>query len=184
MDDACSRSRARVESRNAASHTALHGRRSRRVPRRAVASTSATTVAAMHDDGAAALTFDSSLFLSRFRERKRRGERDRAGFAPPARGQRLCRYQIPRTALSCAFTPDDDVPSLRSCFLRRSIKFPGRNRIVFSTPCCVLHRTRPEALHYHIISSSLADYRRQERHVCAYTFAYPVPEVDSESVFP
>lgn len=104
---------------------------------------------------------------------------------PGLRHQRLRRYQIPRTALSRAFTPDDVVvPSLRSCFLRRSIKFPGRNRIVFSTPCCVLHRTRPEALHYHIISSSLADYRRQERHVCACAFAYPVPEVDSESVFP
>lgn len=114
------------------------------------------------------------------------------GWVPPARRQRLCRYQIPRTALSCAFTSGDAtrrdviVPFLsfflflRSCFLRRSIKFPGQNRIVFSTPCCV-YRTRPEALHYHIISRSLVDYRHACMRACVHARCVPCPRSDSES---
>lgn len=126
MDDACSRSRARVESRNAASHTALHGRRSRRVPRRAIASTSATTVARVR-------------FLSPSRAfAKGNGEENE--IEPGLRQQRLRRYQIPRTALSRAFTPDDVVvPSLPSlAFCAGLLNSPGEIVLSFRprAACC------------------------------------------------
>lgn len=56
-----------------------------------------------------------SLPLALSRKERGRGERGRE---PGLRHQRLCRYQIPRTALSCAFTPGDVVALLSDLAFR------------------------------------------------------------------
>lgn len=116
------------------------------------------------NDANVALTFDFriltvSFFLALSWKEKLR-ERDSRS-ARHQRADRLCRYQIPRSALSCAFALVHRGRFFFFKYLRalhRSIKFASKIALSFRP---VVYTTRPEALHYHIISSSLrGDYRR------------------------